>query len=242
MKGYLTPSSIPPATICRRISFPDSEEWLALVTGMISSAIYPFQWQEFGTITPNEAAERCRQMLDEFRRAEGCMLGAIVEYATIEPPPGCLPCDGSIYNRVDYPDLWQVLQPQLKIDSDTFMTPDLRDKFTIGQSDTIPFLTEGGESTVSLTDLQNGVHTHDTLPHSHLDAGHAHSISVSITTIPVVSPGELPAQAPDFLPSLTGVGFASIQPETVIVNSSGEGQAHNNMPPYVSLPRCLVAK
>lgn len=242
-RGYLTPDSIPAATICRRISFPDSEAWLALVSGMVSSAVYAFNWEEFGAVTPQEAADRCLKMFEEFTRSEGCMLGAILEYATIEPPPGCLPCDGSIYNRVDYPDLWVVLNPLLKIDADTFNTPDLREKFAYGASDDFPAFSTGGEVSVSLTADQNGQHTHITDAHSHTDIGHQHTYNNSAgITIPVVSPGDFIALAPNFIPGLTNIGNANLTDTIVTVQDSGIGEAHNNMPPYTALPRCMVAK
>lgn len=64
--GYLTPDTIPVATRCRVLLIPDSVDWIAIVTGALSTLITPDAWQQYGTLTPEECAERMLQMLDEF--------------------------------------------------------------------------------------------------------------------------------------------------------------------------------
>ena len=41
------------------------------------------------------------------------MLGQVVAYITASPPSNVLPCDGTVYNRVDYPELYAVLDLSL---------------------------------------------------------------------------------------------------------------------------------
>lgn len=122
-------------------------------------------------------------------------------------PAGSIICDGSVFNRVDYPRLYDKWTgTDLIIDADTFRTPDMRHKFILGADETRPPLTEGGEEnhTLSLAEIPS----------------HQHSeISATATIIN----GGLEAPASAAIPSFANTGF------------SGGGQSHNNMPPYVTL-------
>jgi len=56
-----------------------------------------------------------------------------------------LPCDGTVYNRVDYPLLYAALKVVFIIDEDTFRVPDLRAHFLLGESEDQPMGSYGGE-------------------------------------------------------------------------------------------------
>lgn len=64
--GYLTPDSVPATTVCRVLLIPDDVAWMAIVTGALSALITPDAWQKYGTLSPEECADRMLQMLDEF--------------------------------------------------------------------------------------------------------------------------------------------------------------------------------
>lgn len=70
-----------------------------------------------------------------------------------------LVCDGSTYLRVDYPDLYAVLDPAYILDADNFVVPDLMDRFALG-SDTTGI--EGGLDEITLTVAQLPAHAHVT--------------------------------------------------------------------------------
>lgn len=103
------------------------------------------------------------------------------------PKIGTLLCDGSVYNRADYPDLYADLAPAFVLDADTFRVPDLRHKFVRGANGDVGF--EGGEDAHVLTENE--------IP------SHAHSIG-GLSSALAVSPGELPVSTPLALPTLTG--------------------------------------
>lgn len=63
---FLTPNDAPTETICRRIRIPDSEAWMALVNGALVELIHADHWEQFGTLTPEESAERAQAMFLEF--------------------------------------------------------------------------------------------------------------------------------------------------------------------------------
>ena len=238
---FLTPETTPVATVCRRLFIPDSPEWLALVNGALAELIKLANWEAFGAVTPAEAAARAQQMVLDYLESS-CMLGTVHPYVTSSPPAGCLPCDGSQHQRADYPRLYEALPAALIVDADSFLTPDLRNRFVYGAGTLAP-LEIGGAAAVSLTAAENGPHTHTTVPHTHADLGHSHVRPNSPgVTLPVVSPGEAFALAPSLIPGSTLPASANLASVSVTVNESGTGAAHENMPPYYVLAYCIVAR
>lgn len=232
--AWLTPDTAPTATRCRRIRIPDDETWIAAVSGALTPLIYAYNWELFGTLTPEEAAERAQTMVLEYFESD-CMIGSIIAYATIDPPNGCIECDGGTYNRADYPVLYDALDPIFIIDADTLQTPDLRGRTVIGAgsgTDLTPrdMGDTGGVEAVTLTEAQLAAHTHTTQPHSH-------TYNYPTFNLDLEAPG-----APDIfgagnppVPSITSA-------ETVSVNSTGGDEAHENMPPFFALKYAMVAR
>lgn len=66
MSGYLTPETIPASDTCRVLLIPDSVEWIAIITGALQALAYPEAWQKYGTVTPEEAASKVQDMVDQF--------------------------------------------------------------------------------------------------------------------------------------------------------------------------------
>src|SRR5438132_11210 len=60
------------------------------------------------------------------------MIGMVFPLVTIDPPPNVLPCDGAEYLRVDFPDLYAVLDMPFIVDAYHFVVPDLRGRTVIG--------------------------------------------------------------------------------------------------------------
>lgn len=140
-------------------------------------------------------------------------LGEVKATAATTIPDGCLLCDGSIYDRVDYPDLYAVLSPAFIVDADTFQVPDLRDKFISGAGSSGDIGTTGGAATVTLSESQIPSHTH--------------TIPLTTTTL-AIEPGEITVLSP--IPILTASTGAT----------GGDG-SHNNLPPYLELMYYIVA-
>ena len=121
-------------------------------------------------------------------------------------PDGALLCDGSIYNRADYPDLYNHwLGTSLIIDADTFQVPNMLNMVRAGSSVSHPLLSTTGAETHTLMVSE--------LP------SHVHGVSENGVGV-AVTPGELPIATPSF-PALSG--------------SAGSGLAHNNMQPTIYL-------
>jgi microcystin-dependent protein len=146
------------------------------------------------------------------------MLGMIIAFMTDDPPPNVLPCDGSTYARVDFPDLYSVLAPIYIVDADNFTVPDLRGRTVIGTG------IGTGLTSRSIGD-SSGEEQHQ-LDVSEIP-GHTHTIPLTATTL-AVEPGEVTVLTP--IPVLTQD-----------TGSTGGDGSHNNMQPFYALNYGVIA-
>lgn len=206
------------------LPFDDSALWiLDYLWGAYASLLWNNSWQQVGTATVQDTSEvYTKAMKGSYILMD---YGSIVPFIGEDIPDHLLICDGSTYDREDYPELHRVLPPAMKT-ADFFTLPDLRDKFLLGGS-LVDVGTTGGESEHTLTADEMPNHSHTSPPHSH-----------SYTSpFVIASPegGGAPIPALATTPAISGSTSVSI-------DSTGGGQAHNNMPPYYTLVYCVVAK
>lgn len=145
------------------------------------------------------------------------LIGYIMPYITSSPPPNVLPCDGAMYARVDFPELYAALDDAFIIDADNFFVPDLRGRTVIGVGGGTGLTSrnvgdEGGEEAHQLTEGEL--------------ASHVHSVGSAGTSL-AVAPGELPVLIPSILSTSTG--------------STGGDESHNNMQPFLALNYGVIA-
>lgn len=238
---YLTAEALPGVdVISRQLRIPNDLNFLAAVNGALRELTFSYNWEQHGARTPEQCAQRALDMFFEYLDS-GWMIGTILPYVTSAPPSNMLPCDGSTYNRVDYTLLYALIDPAYHVDPDTFMVPDLRDKFLLAAGTTYAAGDEGGAATVSLTEAQNGPHSHTTQPHSHTNTPHSHTEgnAIASTASPPVPPAIIPSAIPGV--GVTGLSGVVIDAATVVVDSSGSGEAHENMPPYRAVKYGIVA-
>jgi len=67
---YLTPETLPEETDCRSLLIPASSDWLAIVSGALTELIKPYNWEQLGSVTVEEAVEAMQLMIDGYY--EGC--------------------------------------------------------------------------------------------------------------------------------------------------------------------------
>jgi microcystin-dependent protein len=181
------------------------------------------EWDEIETMVGNLAYEVMTPMI-----------GQLVYLLTDEIPENMLLCDGSVYDREDYPALYDAIWTPFRISETQFFVPQLGGLTLVGTGTSFISGTNydrgqfGGEETHELTADENGEHTHTEL-------GHTHLYNPPGITIAVVAPGEVPALAPNLLPANTGSTAVSL-------DNSGLGQAHNNMQPWTASWIAVIAK
>lgn len=150
-------------------------------------------------------------------RAEAEMImsavGLIFPVANAAVPEFMLLCDGTQYLRVDYPELYEVLDAAFIVDPDNFIVPDLRDRMVIG-SPTTPVGDTGGSNTHILTIGE--------LPsHSHIYE------KETISVLPEAGGAPIPAVLPTSIPTST--------------TSVGSGDAIDQQNPFIALLYCIVS-
>lgn len=215
---FPTPESLPPTHLCRRLSIPDDPVMVAAVSGALVALIDPAAWEPYGAVSPTDAAAAAFAMLRGYYESDVCMIGVIVQYATENAPAAVLPCDGGVYDRVDYPMLYDAIDPIYRVDADTFSVPDMRGRSVVGSG------TGSGLSARSLGDA-DGEEQH-TLTVIEMPP-HNHSETIAVSSI---INGGLEAPASAAIPSIGSTG------------NSGGGDAHNNMMPFYVLHYGIVAR
>jgi len=94
VKGYLTLDSIPSGRKCRPLFIPDDSMWLALFGGALTELQKAYNYEQFGTLTPEEMAAACEDIINQW-------------YAGV-----CSDCelpDGQPVTRLDADGNWQTL-------------------------------------------------------------------------------------------------------------------------------------
>lgn len=189
--------------IVRALSIDDA--LISHVSDAIAQLTISTNWVEIEDSIPDVIAE-CFDSLDSWYLSD-MLIGQVSTFLGALPS-FWLPLIGNTYDRVDYPELWEVLDAQYK-DSTTFTLPDLSDLF----------LVHSGTGTYSLGD-SGGVDEH-TLVESEIP-GHTHTYTPPQLSVDIRSVGA---------PTVTA---AAIGPPTPTGSTGGDG-AHENRPPYYAL-------
>lgn len=136
---------------------------------------------------------------------------------------GLLYCDGTSRLRVDYPDLYAMLNSAYIIDADTFKTPNLRGRILLGNGadgfgNTYGMGERGGLPSVTLTTAEMPTHNHQ-----------MRRMSSSTGTLDGWT------TATD-----TSSSVRVAMPDMTTTNT-GDGGSHDNMPPYETIRWYILA-
>jgi microcystin-dependent protein len=195
------------------LTIPANADVRRFLVGALLQLGYITSWDVVGTMTGEEASRIFKEVLNSM--TEFSLLGTIVPVYVEVLHSSMLLCDGSVYNKVDFPQLWEVL-PSASKDATTLTVPDLRNKFLLGASMDYLRGSVGGLAEVILTEAEMPTHHH--------------TYSLPTFNVDVESVG---------IPDPTGVGQPALPTST---SSAGGGQAHENMPPYHAVQFAIVAK
>jgi len=231
MRGWLT-GNVPPINeyVCRLVRIPNEINLVSAVSGALYELTKASNWEQFGTLTPDETARLMIDMLSIYLESDVCMIGTIQAYVTWQPPNNSLVCDGTIYDKDDYPTLYSLLDPAYIISATQFQVPDLRGKFLLGESGSHAIATQGGSETVVLTEAQLASHSHIADPHKHIYNYPTLNLDFETVGVP-----DLFASGNPPIPSDTSL-------ETVTLQNTGNDEAHENMPPFTVVRYCIIAR
>lgn len=186
-----------------------------------------WQWtNDQNPLTPSEIDDLEAKLAEVQNSLMAPLTGLIMPICTAGVPQGMLLCDGATYQRVDYPMLYDKIELYYIIDADSFRVPDLRDKFVLGAGPLYPDGTSGGAAEHTMTIDELVPHSHDNLPHVHSE----------ITAVPVIINGGVEAPASAAQPAAGTTGATSIT-----IESTGNGEPMEIMPPFYSLRYAVVA-
>ncbi len=163
--------------------------------------------------------------------AGGAPTGAISMYAGTEAPAGWLMCDGSEVSRTEYADLFAVIGTAYGAGdgATTFCVPDLRGRFALGVGGEHAMGGTGGSETVALTEAQMPAHAHGVGKNS---AG-MDAFLVSISSGDGVTRYNAKQGTGSTYSNVVRSGQA-INRHTA-TGGVGGGEAHDNMPPFVTV-------
>jgi microcystin-dependent protein len=220
MRGrWLTPDSGPGTA--RRYHFigvPDNVEWESIFWGALDELRFTSNYEQFGSVDPVDIALDFAGLYDEWRLSSP-LVGTIFAHAKSQAPSGSLPCDGTTYNRTDYPDLFDALDAGYHIGSTQFKTPDLRGRTLLGDGTGTGLTNRAFAGT-------GGAETH-TLVTAEMPS-HQHAYTAPAALPFAYTPGPAPAGAAAGTPANT-------------VSTGGSG-AHNNMQPWLALHYAIWAR
>jgi len=178
-------------------------ELLAYITGALVPLTYQDSWEQHGDATAEATAGFFAEILEYHLNSMCAYVGEIRPFTGSPLPDNWLLLDGTAVPEANYPALAAVV-PASWLSGGDIVLPDMTGRGLVGSGTSYDSGDQGGEETHTLTESEIPAHTH--------------SYEVSVLSTDIL--GELPAPSLDALaPATTG--------------STGGGDAHNNMPPFL---------
>lgn len=232
---YLTPDTMPSDVICRTVLIPNHIDWLIIVNGALSELLNAARFEQFGSITPEETANRFEQMFFEFRDSE-CFpmtpIGGIMMFAATAPPEKWLVCEGQAISRATYSELFAVIGEAYGSGdfSTTFNIPNFIDRSPMGTGGDFTGFPGAtfGEHEITLTEFQMPQHDHPLF-----DPGHDHRIPKRSATVDATKNNPTPAANTDNLATPTMRTDSAVT--GITMGFAGDGLPHGNVHPVLGV-------
>lgn len=113
------------------------------------------QWTAIGD-SVDDVILACKDAVESWY--SDMLIGSLQTFLIL-PPPGWLLCDGTTYDKVDYPELWAVLPDQLTSPTQ-FTLPDFASAFLAGTATESEIGDTDGQNTLNLSVAQLPAHSH----------------------------------------------------------------------------------
>lgn len=218
--AWLTPENLPSGTRTFTVPVSDDLEWIAIFKGALALLTNSDNFQQFGTQTPADVAERFMEMFLEI--GEDMMpIGTILPFAGSVLPDKFLWATDGLINVADYPDLYDVIgnvfaDGRPYTTGVTFYLPDLKARVPVGAHSGYPSLFSLGQDGGEITHVL----TIDEMP------SHNHALSYN-------SAGANGYQAVKLQSTVQG---------TAATQYTGGSGGHNNLQPYLTLNYIIKAQ
>lgn len=232
MAGAIVPSDINAPLVSHCVSWPDGEEWKALLYGSLTRLINPDLWDS-NTGNVDAAAMRVLEAFYAVREGVSCaMIGEIKLWPSNTIPDGWLLCDGTAFAPSDYPELFDLIGFTYGgVHPDAFRVPDLQGRVPVGQkpgdADFNSLGGIGGEKTHTLTVEGMPQHNHTWTTRA---GGSSQSVIYTTTT----SPGST-------VRFMSGPAGGTEVTQNPFIRNAGGGEAHNNLQPFQVLNYIIYA-
>lgn len=180
-------------------------DWLPHIIGLLNALDQSDAWN--GDSSTDWLRSEVNRMIALLSESESNLMSisvGMIIMSICNPGDGWLPCNGDSYSPDDYPALHAVLPDSLKVSSVEFITPDFVNTFPRGTNLYANVGLTGGEAEHTLTVDEMPAHTHG-----------------------VVKIGTLSDNGVNRFKYAKAFSNGAID-----TNSTGGGQAHNNIPPY----------
>lgn len=210
--AYLTGDSEPTGYVTYRLRIPDVEWFRKCVHGSLLDLIYSYNWEQVGTVTPDEAAELGMLMFDDYMNSLAERVGTIFWCLLEEVPESAHELDGSTLSDADdnFPILWDRIDPSFKSGSNIVL-PDYRGRFFRVPGGSVDPFDTGGDFAITLAEA-------NIPPHKH---------SISVYPVPALASGAGP------------VSVVTNAPSAGLTGSTGSGDEVEFMPEFAA-PRCCI--
>lgn len=260
MLAWLSKSANPSSYSDYVINLPNDELWLADFFGALVPLMDVSNWEQHGTLTPQEMADKWLEILSSqlWSLPLAFPVGIIVPFGGTVAPVGWLMVEHVLVSKTTYANLFSVIGTVFGEDTvDEFWLPGTEDVFIRGASPINTVGVGGGQATVALTVNQLPVHTHTQQSHNHTQqshnhtqSAHAHAVnggdSASISVFDgTAGSGTFGAATGTRLvdtftntANQTAVNVAQTAVNNAVVavnNNAGNNEPHNNIPPFLTL-------
>lgn len=206
-----------------------------------------YKWEEFTDIkSVKQLMDENKNLRSDLAAVQQAPLGIIQMWAGAKVPEGYVLCDGTAYKQSDYPELFAALGSAFNMalsaagtayttQSGYFRVPDLRGRFVVGRHDSDnDYRTNGqggGAKTVALTEAQLPSHKHNFKDYYHSEGSKKIKGNYdAVETNSNVGCGD------------TDYDNHYLQWYKHDTEAAGNGQAHENRPPYYVMAYIMRAK